>query len=55
LQTCQAKTNGLAIFYITNMEKKNTFLANVAETSKIGLVGIFTGLFCVVFSVIYTV
>jgi hypothetical protein len=36
------------------MKKKIISIGDVAETSKIGLVGIFAGIFCVLFAVIYT-
>jgi nicotinamide riboside transporter PnuC len=35
------------------MEKKKHLIANLAETSKIGLAGLIAGVFCVVFSMIY--
>jgi len=36
------------------MKKENHIIANLAETSKIGFAGIIAGVFCVGFSVIYT-
>ncbi|MCL2282046.1 MAG: hypothetical protein FWC26_01865 [Fibromonadales bacterium] len=34
--------------------KKNNILAGLAETSKIGLIGLFAGVFCIIFSLGYT-
>ena len=36
------------------MRKKKNIAANIAETSKVGLAGIFAGAFCVIFAVAYT-
>lgn len=37
------------------MKKKKISIADVAETSKIGLAGIFAGVFCILFAIVYTV
>jgi hypothetical protein len=34
--------------------KKNIIIKNITETSKIGFAGIIAGVFCIAFSVIYT-
>jgi len=36
------------------MKNKHIYMREFAETSKIGLAGIFAGMFCVLFALIYT-
>jgi len=36
------------------MKNKNISIVDIAETSKIGLAGVFAGIFCLLFAVIYT-
>jgi len=36
------------------MKHKNISVSKVAETSKMGVAGIFAGIFCILFALIYT-
>jgi hypothetical protein len=37
------------------MKRKNEIMAKFAETGKIGIAGIFAGVFCLIFAIAYTI